>query len=81
MYGLVFLDDLDGKDNMVVGKEQLITLNGKPFESIVWLMPSVQLTQNKVLIMTDIHYPAPMLIIEKNTPETSYLLFTKGRIN
>ena len=56
MYGLVFLDDLDGKDNMVVGKEQLITLNGKPFESIVWLMPSVQLTQNKVLIMTDIQH-------------------------
>ena len=39
VYGLAFSEDLGGKDNALVAKEQLLTLHGKPFESIVWVMP------------------------------------------
>jgi len=47
VYGLLYLDELEGKDDAVVAKDQLITLSGKPFESIIWLMPAVTLTRNK----------------------------------
>ena len=48
VYGLLYLDELEGKDDAVVAKDQLITLSGKPFESIIWLMPAVTLTRNRV---------------------------------
>merc|ERR1712242_341288 len=30
-----------------MGKNQLVTISGKPFESIIWQMPDVKLTKDK----------------------------------
>ena len=48
VYGLLYLDELEGKDDALVAKDHLITLSGKPFESIIWRTPAVTLTKNKV---------------------------------
>lgn len=47
VHGLMYLDELEGKDDLVVAKEKLVTLSGKPFKSLIWQMPVVKLTRNK----------------------------------
>ena len=48
VYGLVYLDELEGKGDEIAAKNQLVTISGKPFESIIWQMPDVKLTKDKV---------------------------------